>query len=120
MTSALLTERPGSGTWSGAASWQPASGPTAAPGANVFVLPRCELKFEKCSGGFKIQCSCDDDVATATLQNLCRMLSDGLCNCCATWNGIQIFQCNLALGLCKCEYTKHGCSITCTSGDKKC
>ena len=121
MTSALLTERPGSGAWSGAPAWQPNAGATAAPAAaNYCVLPRCELEFEKCSGGFKIQCKCDDDVATATFQNLCRMLSDGLCSCCCTWNGIQICQCNLACGLCKCEYTKDGCTISCTSGDKKC
>jgi hypothetical protein len=120
MSSALLMERsaaPGTGATS--VGWQP--GATAAPGlANWCVLPRCEYRFEKCTGGFKVHCNCDDEVAAATLQNLCRMLSDGLCSCCATFNGIAVCQCSFVCGQCKCEYTKQGVCITCTSGDKKC
>ena len=52
--------------------------------ANWCVLPRCEVEFEKCTGGFKIHCRCEDEVACGTLQNLCRMLCDGLCSCCCT------------------------------------
>jgi hypothetical protein len=78
------------------------------------------VEFEKCTGGFKIQCRCEDEVACGTLQNLCRMLCDGMCSCYSTWNGICISQCNLTCGTCKCEYTKDGCCISCISGDKAC
>ena len=77
-------------------------------------------RIRKDADGCKIHCRCDDEVARGTLQNLCRMLSDGLCSCCCTWNGISCCQCNFTLGICKCEYTKDGCCITCTSGDKAC
>lgn len=99
----------------------PTPTPTAAPaGTNYCMVPRCELKFEKCAGGVKIHCKCDDDVSCATLQNLCKMLAEGMCSCCCTWNGITVCQCNLCCGTCKCEYTKDGVCITCTSGDKAC
>ena len=89
-------------------------------GANWCVLPRCTVEFEKTSNGCKIHCRCDDEVARGTLQNLCRMLSDGLCSCACTCNGICFCQCNFTVGICKCEYTKDGCCISCTSGDKAC
>jgi hypothetical protein len=110
------------GPWAGpAAPWQSAYGPSAAPiSGNFTVMPRCKLEFEKCNGGFKINCSCEDEVACAQLQNLCNMLCDGTCSCSACCNGIQICQCNLALGFCHCENTKDGVCITCTSADKKC
>lgn len=88
--------------------------------ANWCIVPRCNLKFEKTKEGCKIFCRCEDDVATGTLQNLCRMLSDGLCSCICTWNGITTCQCNFNVGITKCEYTKDGCCISCTSGDKAC
>ena len=37
-----------------------------------------------------------------------------------TMNGICVCQCNLACGMCTCEYTKDGVCITCKSGDKAC
>ena len=83
--------------------------------ANWCVLPRCTVEFEKTSNGCKIHCRCDDEVARGTLQNLCRMLADGLCSCCCTCNGIPCCQCNFTVGICKCEYTKDGCCISCTS-----
>jgi hypothetical protein len=99
--------------------WQPGQYPAGSPAAaNWCVLPRCNVEFEKCTGGFKIRCRCEDEVACGTLQNLCRMLSDGLCSCSCCQNGICIFQCNLAFGNCKVEYTKDGCCISCISGDK--
>jgi hypothetical protein len=76
------------------------------------------LKFEKTKDGCKIFCHCDDEVACGTLQNLCRMLSEGLCSCCVTCNGIPVCQCNFTTGITKCEYTKDGVCITYTSGDK--
>lgn len=122
MSSSVVMERPSVGAAAGTSlGWQPGSLPASAPaGGNWCVLPRCELRFEKCNGGFKIHCVCEDDVSSATLQNLCRMLCDGLCSCCCTANGIPICQCNLASGRCTCEITKDGCCISCISGDKAC
>ena len=48
------------------------------------VVPRCQLIFEKCAGGLKIHCKCDDAVSCATLQNLCNSLAAGTCSCCCT------------------------------------
>ncbi|MEX0678672.1 MAG: hypothetical protein WD063_16450 [Pirellulales bacterium] len=78
------------------------------------------MKVEKCPGGLKLKCSCDDEISAATLQNLCKMLGDGLCSCSCTLNGISICQCHLACGICTCELTKDGVCITCKSGDKAC
>ena len=85
MSSALLERAPQA--TAGATNFGFQAGPAPAgapPAANWAVLPRCELKFEKCTGGFRIRCKCDDEVACATLQNLCRMVCDGLCSCCCT------------------------------------
>jgi hypothetical protein len=122
MSSAMLLER-GPQVSPGATNFgfQAGAVPVGAPaGANICVLPRCDLRFEKCAGGLKIHCVCDDEVACATLQNLCKMVCDGLCSCCCTLNGIPCCQVNLCCGTCKCENTKKGCCITCTSGDKAC
>jgi hypothetical protein len=35
-------------------------------------------------------------------------------------NGMMVCCCNLTMGMCKCETTKDGVCITCTSGDPKC
>ncbi len=78
------------------------------------------MKIEKCTGGLKIHCHCEDDVACHTLHHLCDALVGGLCSCCCTLNGLCVCQCNLTCGICKCENTKDGCTITCTSGDKAC
>ena len=101
--------------------FQPSAFPGGAPAAaNWCVVPRCNLKFEKTKDGCKIFCHCDDEVAAGTLQNLCRMLSEGMCSCCCTCNGIPVCQCNLTMGICKCEMTDKGICVTCTSGDQKC
>ena len=89
-------------------------------GSNMVMLPRCTIKMEKCAGGMKMTCSCEDDVACGALQNLCKMLAGGMCSCCCMMNGMVMCQCNLCCGTCKCEMTKDGCCITCTSGDKGC
>jgi hypothetical protein len=124
MSSSALLERgssavaPFSGSVPGI---QAGSIPAGSPAtANWCVLPRCTIEFEKTASGCKIHCRCDDEVARGTLQNLCRMLADGLCSCCCTLNGIPCCQCNFTVGICKCEYTKDGCCISCTSGDKAC
>ena len=90
------------------------------PRINPWVLPRCTIKAEKCKGGMKLICSCEDEVACGTLQNLCRALCDGMCSLTCTYNGIPCCEFNLFCGMCKCEYTKDGCTITCLSGDKAC
>ena len=122
MSSAVLMERfttAHHGT-SHAPAWQPSGFPAASPAAgNWCVVPRCKVEFEKCTGGFKIHCRTEDELSCATLQNLCRMLADGLCSCACTHNGIQCCNCSFANCNCKCEYTKDGCCITCTSGDKQ-
>jgi hypothetical protein len=35
-------------------------------------------------------------------------------------NGMMVCTCNLTMGMCKCDMTKDGVTITCTSGDPKC
>jgi hypothetical protein len=121
MSSAVLERAPQANFGTSKLGYQagPASSPEAA-GTNWLVLPRCEIRFEKCAGGVKIHCECDDEMACATLQNLCRMCCDQLCSCCCTMNGIPCCQVNLCCGTCKCDLTKNGCCITCTSGDKGC
>jgi hypothetical protein len=90
------------------------------PYANYLMVPRCTFKVEKCTGGVKITCRCDDKMACSMVQNLCSMLQGGMCSCCCTLNGMVVCCCNLTMGLCKCEMTEDGVCVTCTSGDSKC
>jgi hypothetical protein len=95
--------------------------PAGMPAAvNWMMVPRCKMKVEKSSGGLKITCSCEDKTAVSMVQNLCTMLAGGMCSCCCMFNGQMVYCCNLTMGMCKCEPTKDGCSLTCTSGDQKC
>ena len=124
MSSTMMMERtgmgmpgmgvPGMGT--------PAMGSaTAAPTTtNWLMVPRCTLKFEKCTGGVKIHCFCDDKMACSMMQNLCSMLVGGMCSCCVMLNGMTVCYCNYTMGLCRCEMTETGVCLTCTSGDQKC
>jgi hypothetical protein len=105
---------PGMGT---SALGAPAGMPAA---INYMMVPRCTIKMEKCSGGMKIHCAGDDKMATGMVQNLCTMLAGGMCTCYCLMNGMAVCCCNLTMGLCKCEMTKDGVCITCTSGDPKC
>jgi len=89
-------------------------------GMNMMMVPRCTLKFEKCTGGMKINCTCDDKMACSMMQNLCTMLAGGMCSCCMMMNGMMVCGCNLTMGMCKCEMTDKGVCVTCTSGDAKC
>ncbi len=121
MSSAVMMERFSAASAPAMPTWQPSGLPAAAPMAgNMCVVPRCKMKFEKCTGGFKLHCKCDDEMSCATLQNLCKMLCDGLCSCVCCCNGMECCKCSFANCHCKCEYTKDGCCITCTSGDKEC
>jgi hypothetical protein len=96
---------------------------TAAPApatANMMMVPRCTMTFEKVTNGMKIVCHCEDKVSAGMLQNLCTMMAGGLCSCCCMMNGMMVCSCNMTMGLCKCEPSEDGVSITCTSGDPSC
>src|SRR5262245_44487876 len=96
------------------------TGGVAPTGANWLMVPRCTFKFEKCQGGMKIVCVCDDAMAKSMMQNLCTALQGGLCSCFCTLNGVTVCSCNLTMGMCKCEPTDTGLCVTCTSGDAAC
>ena len=84
---------------------------TPMPGMmNWMMVPRCTLKMEKCTGGMKITCSCDDKMACGMVQNLCKMMAGGMCSCCVMMNGMMVCCCNMTMGMCKCEMTKDGCT----------
>lgn len=94
--------------------------PATAPTAGWMMMPRCEMRIERCKDGMKLFCKCDDQVACATLQNLCAMLAGGTCSCCCMWNGVNVCTCTFQMGFCKCEPTADGVCFTCTSGDAQC
>jgi hypothetical protein len=118
MSSAIL-ERSQFAAAGHAAAGAPGTAGTPATG-NWCVVPRCTMKVEKCAGGMKLNCVCDDEVSCLTLQNLCKALSNGLCSCTCTLNGMTVCMCNLNCGFCVCEPTKDGVCISCKSGDKAC
>ena len=121
MTGTMMMERPTNGMAAmgmGAAPMMPGAGAAMAP--NMVMVPRCTMKMEKCTGGMKVTCKCDDPTACAMMQNLCTMMAGGMCSFCCTMNGMMVCTCNMTMGMCKCEMTKDGCSVTCTSGDKEC
>ena len=121
--STMMMERPQVGMPNmGMPGMAPMTGmPATMPvGHNHLMIPRCTLRFEKCTGGMKITCACDDAVACSMLQNLCMMMQNGLCSCCCLMNGMVVCHCTLTMGMCACEMTNDGCCLTCTSGDAKC
>ena len=124
MSSAMMMERTGMGVpgMGVPGMGTPTTGaPTGVPvGVNWMMVPRCTYKFEKCTGGMKITCSCDDKMACSMVQNLCTMLAGGMCSCCCMMNGMMVYCCNLTMGMCHTEMTSDGVCITCTSGDAKC
>jgi hypothetical protein len=124
MSNAMMMERTGLGMPGVAPSGMGMPGmstPSAMPsGTNWMMVPRCTMKMEKCAGGMKITCACEDKMAASMLQNLCTMLAGGMCTCCCMMNGMMVCCCNLTMGMCKCEMTKDGVCMTCTSGDAKC
>jgi hypothetical protein len=118
--STMMMERTGMGMpGMGVPGMSPQVGtPTHMPSA--MMVPRCTFKVEKCTGGFKIYCSCEDKMACSMVQNLCTMLAGGMCSCCCMLNGMTVCYCNLTMGMCKYEMMEDGVCITCTSGDTKC
>jgi hypothetical protein len=94
--------------------------PTATPASGYMMVPRCTMKVEKCTGGMKITCVCDDKMACSMVQNLCTMLAGGMCSCCVMLNGMTVCCYNYTMGMCKVDMTETGVCVTCTSGDTKC
>ena len=94
--------------------------PTPAMMPNMVMVPRCTFKMEKVAGGMKVTCVCPDPTACAMMQNLCTMMAGGMCSFFCTMNGMTCCCCNMTMGVCKCEMTKDGCVMTCTTGDKGC
>lgn len=124
MNSTMMMERSGMGMPGMGVPGMGAPGMGTVTGAptspNYVMVPRCTMKFEKCTGGMKLTCACDDTMACSMMQNLCTMLAGGLCSCCVMHNGMIVCTCNFTMGHCKCEMTDKGVSFTCTSGDAKC
>ena len=87
---------------------------------NMMVIPRCTMNMEKCDGGMKMICVCEDAMSANMLQNLCAMLSGSMVSCCMMMNGMMMMNCNMTMGMCRCENTKDGITMTCTSGDAAC
>ena len=94
--------------------------PGTTPGMGPMMVPHCTITMEKCQGGMRIVCSCEDKMSAAMIQNLCMMMAGGMCSCCMTMNGMMVCCCNLTMGMCRCENTKDGVVLTCTTGDKDC
>ena len=124
MSSTVMMERTGMGVqgMSVPGLGTPTMGaPTGTPvGTNWLMVPRCTFKVEKCQGGFKVSCHCDDKMACSMVQNLCSMLAGGLCSCCCMYNGMTVAYWNFTQGVCKCEATESGVQFTCTTGDPQC
>jgi hypothetical protein len=122
MTSAIVMERagmgmPGMGTGQAGGMGTSSAMPSA---PQWMMVPRCKITMEKCAGGMKMICKCDDKMSATMLQNLCSMMAGGMCSCYCIMNGMMMCCCNLTMGMCKCEATEDGCCITCTSGDPAC
>jgi hypothetical protein len=122
MTSTMMVDRTGMGVQGVAGVPTPGVGvPTVSPtGPNWMMVPRCTFKFEKCSGGMKVTCVCDDPMARSMMHQLCTALMGGMCSCYCTLNGMTVCSYNFTMGMTKCEVTDSGCCFTCTSGDQKC
>lgn len=117
----MMTERPSMSMGSMPTSMSMPTMPASMPSmGSMTMTPRCTIKMEKCAGGMKMMCECEDEMSCATLQNMCKMLCDGMCSCCCMKNGMVMCQCNMAMCNCTCEMTANGVCITCTSGDKAC
>ena len=123
MSSAMMMERTGMTMpgMMGSMGTAPMTG-TGAPmsGMNFMMVPRCTFKVERTDKGMKLVCSCSDKMACTMMQNLCTAMQGGMCSYCVMMNGMTICSCNLTMGMCKCDMTKDGVCINCTSGDKSC
>ncbi|HJZ53864.1 MAG TPA: hypothetical protein VKE74_02840 [Gemmataceae bacterium] len=122
MTGTMMMERQMNGMSGmpgmGSGPMMPGAAPALAP--SMVMVPRCTFKMEKVAGGMKVTCICTDPAACAMMQNLCTMMAGGMCSFCCMMNGMMCCCCNMTMGMCKCEMTKDGCVMSCTSGDKMC
>ena len=82
--------------------------PGSMPSTNWMMVPRCTFKMEKCTGGMKITCTCDDPMAASMMQQLCSAMAGGMWSCCMVMNGTVVCCCNLTMGMCKCEMSDKG------------
>ena len=97
----------------------PGMGSGMMPG--MMMAPRCTMKMEKCAGGMKIMCMCEDKTSAEMMKNLCMMTQGGMMSCCMMMNGMMCCCCNLGvMGMCKMEMMEMGCMMSCMSGDKGC
>ena len=95
--------------------------PGVTPASSSYLMvPRCTIKYEKCQGGMKVTCVCDDPMSRSMMQNLCSVLAGGMCSCYCTLNGMTVCSYNFTMGMCRCEMTDTGVCFTCTTGDQKC
>ncbi len=113
MLSTMMTERTGMGMPGMSVPGVGTGAPTGMPaGTNWLMVPRCTVKVERCQGGFKMTCACDDKTACSMVQNLCTMLAGGMCSCCVMLNGMTVCTCNFTMAMCRCEMTKDGVCVT--------
>lgn len=98
----------------------PSTVPTMPSVPGMMVVPRGVMKFEKCTGGVKIYCVCEDALSISMVQNLCTMLQGGMVGCCVTMNGQTVCTCNFCCCNCTWEKTTNGVCFTCISGDANC
>ncbi len=88
MMGTMMMERTGMGMPGMSAT--PMGGTAGQMMPNLMMVPRCTFKMEKCQGGMKITCTCDDKMAVSMMQNLCSMLQGGMCSCCLMMNGMTV------------------------------
>jgi hypothetical protein len=118
MMASMMMERTNVGVSNMPSYATPAVGsPTNVPVGNFFMVPRCTYKFEKCTGGIKVYCQCEDQVTAQMVQNLCTMLAGGMCGCYVMCNGVCVCTYNFTFGMCQFEKINNGVCFTCTSGD---
>ncbi len=43
-------------------------GATMPAGMNMMMVPRCTITMEKCAGGMKVTCTCDNAMSAGVLQ----------------------------------------------------
>lgn len=84
---------------------------------NMMMIPRVNMKMEKCENGIKVMCMTKDETSAAMMQNLCSMLNGGMVSMCMMMNGMKMMEFNMMMGICKYEMTMDGISMTWTSGD---
>ena len=78
MTMQMIMDRPGMKMEPMGGIQSPMSGMPSM--GNMMMVPRCKVKMEKCAGGMKMTCICDDEMSCATFQNMCMMLCEGMCS----------------------------------------